>query len=148
MAYSPAPVTQRAYVIPDQASSLPAEPLAKYLDLIRTDTPEAISVAQAIHWNAKRDASDIRDCREALQLIADANDPGPRRKIGKLQDKLTGVRDEIERLEVVATELENELRVGEQAVPNPDQFRRRIAIISANQIVKLALREELAAVGI
>jgi hypothetical protein len=148
MTFSPAPVQQRGYTIPDQASSLEAEQLAKYIDLIRTDTPEALSVAQAIHWNAKRDASDVRDCRQALRLIAEAQKPEPRRKLGKLEDKLKVLRDEIERLEVVATELENELRLAERTLPSPHQFRRRITIISANSIVKLALREELEAAGI
>ena len=131
-----------------QASSLEAEPLEKYLDLIRDGSPESLSVATMIHPDARKDASDIRDCRQSLRLIAEAQKPEPRRKLGKLEDKLKVLRDEIERLEVVATELEIELRVGEQAIPNPHQFRRRIAIISANSIVRLALADELKQAGV
>ncbi len=131
-----------------RASELEAEPLAKYLDLICDGSPEAIAVAAAIHPDARKDASDIRDCRAALQLLADASDPGPRRKLGKLQGKLETVRDEIARLEVVATELENELRVAERTLPSRHQFRRRITIICANSIVRQALKTELEAAGV
>ena len=131
-----------------QASSLEAEPLEKYLDLIRDGSPESLSVATMIHPDARKDASDVRDCRQALRLIAEAQKPEPRRKIGKLEDKLKVLRDEIERLQELETAIETEFAQAERDTPNPHQFRRRIAIISANSIVRLALADELKQAGV
>jgi len=131
-----------------QATSLPSELRAKYIELIRDGSPEAVATAMAIHDDARPDAHDIRDCREALRLVAEAEKPAPRRKLEQVQDKLADVRREIERLKTVESELETEVKQAEPAVQDPGQFRRRAAMIANNYIIRLALADELKAAGV
>jgi hypothetical protein len=136
------------WTIPSRASDLEPEKLDAYIQLICIGTPAALAEASMIHSRAKIDSLEIADCRAALRLFNNANDPQPRRKVAKLEDKLATVRDEIERLQSVESGLETEVAQAERDTPNPDQFRRRLGIICTNEIVRQALREELEKAGV
>ena len=144
------PVPQTNYIIPNQASSLPDEMRARYIELLRDGSPEAIATAMAIHSDARQDSSDIRACREALQLIAkaEAERPAAERKVGKLDDQLVNVRAEIERLQEVERELTQQVSQVSNAAPHADGFRRRAKMCATNAIVRLALADELQAAGV
>ena len=144
------PVKQLGYRIVDQASSLEAEPLAAYLELLRDGSPAAISEAIGIHPHGRKDASEVVTCREALALIAEAEATRPAavRDVAKLDDKLIDVRAKIERLQEVERELTQKIGQASNAVPHADGFRRRVRMIANNAIVRLALADELQAAGV
>lgn len=134
----------------NHASELEAEPLAEYIERLRTDTPRSIAEAMAIHGRAKHDVAELRACREALALIekAEGDRPAAERKVAKLDDKLGDVRAEIARLQELEGELEQQVQRSQGDLPRADQFKRRAAMIANNTVIRQALASELQAVGI
>jgi predicted nucleic acid-binding Zn-ribbon protein len=135
-------------LIKSQAASLPSELRAEYIRLLVDGSPHSVAAARSLHDDARVDLQGIRDCREALQLLAEARKPGPRRNLEKVQDKLTAVRDEISRLEELESELAQQVATAENNAPSPRQFERRVAMCTTNQIVRQALAAELKQAGV
>jgi hypothetical protein len=135
-------------LIKSQAASLPSELRAEYIRLLVDGSPHSVAAAMSIHCDARVDLQGIRDCKLALQLLAEARKPGPKRDLEKLRGQLAETIDKIEQLQAREDSLRQQIVTAESNAPNPRQFERRVAMCTTNIIVKQACAAELKQAGV
>ena len=135
-------------ILVNDITSLPADDLARYVDLLRDGSPAAIAEAATIWRGAFTDAACIRESRRQIARIQEAdrqsshNDKG----LPRIEQERSELVAEIERLQTRLVEIDHQVSRLQNHNHQPVQFRRELHHM-LNPAARRVLADELAAIG-